>query len=191
MNLADVGKKCTACGEHKPFSEFYKNKGGKFGLFAKCKPCFLKITKAWHDANKERVAANRAEWRRKNIVRVRASERALRQKNIEKCREKDRRETLFRTYGITLEQKQSMLAAQGGKCKACGSPQPGSKKGWHVDHCHDTGRIRGILCHPCNAAIGNAGESIERLRALIAYLAMPAAPGDRYVDTGNPAAAIA
>ena len=59
-----------------------------------------------------------------------------------------------------------MLVAQGGRCAACGTREPGTKKGWHVDHCHETGAVRGILCHHCNVGIGKAKDNIETLRAL-------------------------
>ncbi len=57
-------------------------------------------------------------------------------------------------YGITLEQKKQMLADQGGVCAVCKPPDPKSKNGWHVDHCHTTGKIRGILCNGCNPRLG-------------------------------------
>lgn len=85
--------------------------------------------------------------------------------------------SLWKRYGITSEQFDAILEAQGG-CAACGSPTTDGKY-WHVDHdhtCCDTqarscGKcIRGILCHGCNTALGNVGDDPNRLRALIAYL---------------------
>lgn len=55
------------------------------------------------------------------------------------------------------------------KCEACGKVQ--SKPGeMHVDHCHSTNEVRGILCFNCNAALGHIGDSVERLHALVNYL---------------------
>lgn len=64
-----------------------------------------------------------------------------------------------------------MLEAQGGKCAICGG-EPGGrwKRQFHVDHNHTTGAIRKLLCHGCNAGIGNFGEDPARLLAAIAYL---------------------
>lgn len=75
-----------------------------------------------------------------------------------------------RKYGITAADKEKLLAAQGGKCAVCPSTSPGSRKGWHVDHCHKTGRVRGILCQGCNLALGHVADSPQRLRDLASYL---------------------
>jgi hypothetical protein len=79
-------------------------------------------------------------------------------------------------YGITDEQFNEMLSAQGGVCGICGGmpPEVDGKYGqWNVDHCHETGFVRGILCSPCNIGIGQLGDSIDRLRAAIRYLTIP------------------
>lgn len=71
-----------------------------------------------------------------------------------------------KTYGITRE-----LAAEYRSrtaCDVCGGGPRG--KGLHVDHCHESGKIRGVLCHGCNLALGNAEDNPERLRALADYL---------------------
>lgn len=73
-------------------------------------------------------------------------------------------------YGMTLSDFDAMLARQGGCCKCCGGATPKDRNGWQVDHCHNTGRVRGILCARCNHAIGHAGDSVETLQAMIEYL---------------------
>jgi hypothetical protein len=78
-------------------------------------------------------------------------------------------QSLQRLYGITLEQYNQMLDGQGHVCGLCGEA-PDTKKRMHVDHNHVTGRIRALLCHHCNLLIGNAKESMDRLRLAIAYL---------------------
>lgn len=81
---------------------------------------------------------------------------------------------LKKKYGITLEQKHGMLATQGKCCAACGVDRPGGKyNAWHLDHNHETGEPRGVLCADCNLTLGNAHESIPRLAGLIAYLKRP------------------
>lgn len=86
--------------------------------------------------------------------------------------------SLRKRYGISSDQFDAMLAAQGGCCKACGSPETDGKY-WHMDHDHDCcptstrtcGKcVRGILCHGCNTALGNVGDNVERLKKLIDYL---------------------
>lgn len=77
----------------------------------------------------------------------------------------------LKQYGITYAQHQAMFAAQGGRCAICKSDKPGSKgKGWHVDHDHKTGTVRGLLCHFCNTAIGSLKDDPDLLRAAAEYL---------------------
>ena len=78
---------------------------------------------------------------------------------------------LKKAYGITIEDFESMLEKQRGRCAICERPKPGGKGDWHVDHCHDTGRVRGLLCHFCNTAIGSLNDSVDLLKRCIKYLA--------------------
>lgn len=74
-------------------------------------------------------------------------------------------------YGITLEVYKLMLEDQNNACAICQSSSPGHKKRYFsVDHCHKTGRIRGLLCQDCNAGIGYLKDRVENLIAAISYL---------------------
>jgi len=81
---------------------------------------------------------------------------------------------LERQYGIRLEDYERMHQQQGGGCYICGSEgfkiNPHSKVLLAVDHCHDTGRVRGLLCHNCNRALGLLGDNISNLKSAIEYL---------------------
>lgn len=85
---------------------------------------------------------------------------------------KRRDEYLRRRYGITQLDYEAMVAAQDGLCAICRrGPQPGRRgDGFHVDHCHATGVVRGLLCSPCNTALGTFGDDIDRLLAAADYL---------------------
>lgn len=72
-------------------------------------------------------------------------------------------------YGITISERDAWLEKQGGGCGICRTTTPGNKHGWHTDHCHTTGKVRGILCHSCNAMMAKTA-TIENLRRAIAYL---------------------
>jgi hypothetical protein len=63
-----------------------------------------------------------------------------------------------------------MFDAQGRVCAVCSTDTPTSKKGWATDHCHTTGRVRGILCSHCNVMLGMSCESADTLQAAITYL---------------------
>lgn len=81
---------------------------------------------------------------------------------------------LKRYYGIDLSVYQKMLLDQNGVCGICGKPETsvvnGKLKPLAVDHCHNSTKIRGLLCARCNQAIGLLNEDQETLRKAIDYL---------------------
>ena len=83
------------------------------------------------------------------------------------------RNRLYRyLYGITLDDYDRMLTSQNNRCAICNNTSTGRKgtKYFAVDHCHTTGKVRGLLCHGCNAGIGYMKDDIELLEKAIAYL---------------------
>lgn len=79
-------------------------------------------------------------------------------------------ENLRRVYGITTADYEALLAGQGGRCAICGTTEPKGKGRFHVDHCHESNVVRGLLCHHCNLGLGNFKDDTERLRGAISYL---------------------
>lgn len=82
---------------------------------------------------------------------------------------------LQRNYGITFRTYRLMLEEQKGLCKICKSEGFIMNKDRHkmklvIDHCHSTGKVRGLLCHNCNRALGLLQDSTDNLNAAIAYL---------------------
>lgn len=75
-------------------------------------------------------------------------------------------------YGLTVEEYENMLERQGGVCAICGSGEWGGTKHRvpHVDHDHETGKVRGLLCGDCNFGLGKFKDDPDRLRAAISYL---------------------
>lgn len=72
-------------------------------------------------------------------------------------------------YGLTLAQYDDMYRAQSGLCVVCFGP-PDIGQSLCVDHCHTTGRVRGLLCHNCNKALGLLKDDPERILRLATYL---------------------
>jgi len=72
---------------------------------------------------------------------------------------------LLARYGISADQVRALVEQQHGVCAICSRPDPE-----HLDHCHETGWIRGVLCFNCNGGLGQFGDDPGRLRAAIAYL---------------------
>jgi hypothetical protein len=88
---------------------------------------------------------------------------------------KQRRGNLKKNFGITIEQYNVLFETQNGKCAICGLEhngyaRSGRKQNFAVDDCHQTGRVRGLLCGNCNLGIGNLRDNPDILRAAAAYL---------------------
>lgn len=77
---------------------------------------------------------------------------------------------LVKRYGITFEQYQQMLIFQNHKCAICDAPND-DKYTFAVDHCHITGKVRGLLCSHCNTALGQLKDSVDIAIKAASYLA--------------------
>ena len=143
---------CNVCRQDKPRESFSADRRRKDGLQARCKSCAAEIAKKWRLENQERVTAVRRDWEKRNPERH-----------------------LLTKFGIRADEKRAIFEAQGSVCGACGSghhghPRIEGETGWCLDHCHASGKIRGVLCWRCNLALGYAGDSPDALRALAAYI---------------------
>ena len=82
-----------------------------------------------------------------------------------------RNRMLIQRYGITQQDYDKMLEDQGGVCAICGTDSPGGfSRKFHVDHCHTTEEIRGLLCNHCNQGLGHFKDDINSLQNAITYL---------------------
>lgn len=97
----------------------------------------------------------------------RAKVRRWKARHPEQQRGIARRSNLLWKYGLTLADYDALLAEQGGVCAVCRTHE--TKLPLHVDHCHSTGRVRGLLCSNCNTALGKLKESPDRIAALLRY----------------------
>lgn len=77
---------------------------------------------------------------------------------------------LIGNYGISCEEYDKLLEKQNGVCAICGNPEKTKNKRLHVDHCHLTSKVRGLLCGKCNTGIGKFGEDTTVLEAAIRYI---------------------
>lgn len=141
-----IEKRCPRCNETKSIDDFGTTRrkyasGVRVRPQAYCKACRVAKQTAWDRANPE------------------------------KLRDLRRRVKLRKNYGITPDQHAAQLATQGGLCAICGRKLDGlSRQTVHVDHCHGTGQLRGILCGSCNTGLGNFRDSESNLIAAIEYL---------------------
>jgi hypothetical protein len=102
----------------------------------------------------------------KKRAQARESMRCYRLSNPERVRDIK----LKSNYGLTPGGYAELLAAQGGLCKICKTCKPRGRGAFNVDHCHATGRVRGLLCNACNLGLGMFKDSPELLTAALAYL---------------------
>lgn len=152
-------KACSKCREIKPFSDFAKEKNGVNGIRGDCKSCVSKRVKKYYRANREVLTAKARKYHKENP---------------EKTADRNRKSLLRRHYGLTTEEYNKMLKAQNGVCAVCKVKETDTFKGevkrLAVDHCHDTGEVRDLLCGGCNRGMGQFKDNIELLEAAIVYL---------------------
>lgn len=85
-------------------------------------------------------------------------------------KESQRHSRLMREFGISSGEYNRLLEAQGGRCARCGGVQETMRLA--VDHCHRTGRVRGLLCGPCNTYLGRLEANVDRLSEDLEYLGL-------------------
>ncbi len=110
----------------------------------------------------------------KTVVNERARQWYRNHKELVKQRSRDGE--IFRNFGLTRQDYNRLFQIQGGMCKICGIHQMSVNKNLRVDHCHKTKRVRGLLCHNCNIALGLLKENIETLKKMIIYLEESCSP---------------
>lgn len=127
----------------------------------------------YRNANKEKLAL----YRKVNEERIKAQDKLynLANKDKRKAYRDTNKQNLKnkyyqREYGITLEDYNEMFEEQGGKCKICNIHQLELPKALAVDHCHETTKVRGLLCMNCNILLGKAKDNKELLLKAIEYL---------------------
>jgi hypothetical protein len=157
-------KRCSKCGELKPLESFYKEKTARDGYRSDCKDCFAARAKDWYSKNREQTIARVKKWQQENAEHVREYRKRHNAESPERIREGH----LRRKFGLTLETYAELLASQGGGCAICGEPEETSSH--HVDHDHDTGDVRGILCVRCNNGLGQFKEDPAILATALSYL---------------------
>ena len=138
------------------------------------------MTKKLSDCTPEEAARVRSQvqaYKLRNLDRIKeqsAKRHAWRYANDPAYRERKDRQAneanLRRKYGIGSAERDARLTSQGNVCKVCKTPTPGGR-GWHIDHCHTTGIVRGILCTACNVFIGRIEARPEIHQAALDYIA--------------------
>lgn len=173
MTRTNAGR--DICEKWKDFSEFVKDAGGKpTNAFALKR---IDASKPFEIGNVRwviRASDVTPDERMSKAEAARETSTKNRLMNPDYYRNYD----LYKKYRITLDEYNQMFKQQHGVCAICKNPETRIDKRINrvsnlaVDHCHDTNKVRGLLCHACNAMLGQAGDSIDRLRSGIEYLSL-------------------
>ncbi len=150
-----IDRLCKDCGLAKPLSHFRVERG-----------CHRYQCNSCRSEYRRREYATRKELRIKNRETCAARRVKLHETGITLAR----MDELKKRFGLTPEQYQAMWQEQNGQCRICGSPLIPGKGGHAIDHCHNSGRVRGLLCNGCNSGLGYFRDDPERMLRAIAYL---------------------
>lgn len=156
---------CTKCGETKDESGFYASPRHADGFTRQCRSCQIAKSVARHRRVRDETGkwpsqatqrtptrlAYEAEYRRRPESKAKALARARRHR-----------------YGLTADEYDALVLASGGLCAICDEDMGDDIC---VDHCHDSGAVRGLLCRNCNFGLGHFRDDPTRLAAALAYLA--------------------
>ncbi len=137
---------CNKCNLDKPTEDFIKNKAKKLGHISWCRSCNKEYWSAWRKRSKEQTLKYQSAYYLKNPSKRRAYR-------------------LNKNYKMSIFDYAKMAEDQDHKCLICKE-----NKKLHVDHNHETGKVRGLLCTGCNTGLGSFQENIKSLRAAVDYL---------------------
>lgn len=143
MSTAELKKTrvCTRCDKEQDLEEFHRYFRDKEGRRTECRTCM-----------RQRYLDNPEGYARRN-----------------------RAGHLRRKYGLSPSEYEDLVAKQEGLCAICGEGESaigrnGQPLPLAIDHCHDTGEIRGLLCFNCNTGLGRLGDNVQALERAIEYL---------------------
>lgn len=147
-------KHCGRCKEIKVINEFYKSKQTKNGYSSWCKQCYKEYRTKWRNNNRERVRELNRKYgkgRKRDPIKIKNS-------------------FLKKKFGITVDYINNLTEKQNGICAICLKQPNGRWKSLNLDHNHETGTLRGMLCISCNRVLGLVGDNIDTLQRAIVYL---------------------
>lgn len=170
-------RQCSICKESKPLTSeyFHKQSANKSGFGHYCKPCQSQYIKNRRDSKGQTVFDRLNHTKTHRVCRSCGKEtpnKEMKNKRhwhsyCKSCRSEYTRRRNISQYGITPDDYKVMLDKQNGTCYIC---KKFDTKALAVDHDHDTGKVRGLLCTRCNRGIGLFGDSPDLLARAAEYL---------------------
>lgn len=132
-----------------------------------CAFCMNLKSDLWKKNNPDKVKAQKSKWVSENKDKVKEHSKRV-------STQSRRKHVVKLYYGLSWEEYENLYLTSQGACSICSKPlsllKEEHKETAHVDHCHTTGKIRGILCRSCNRGIGYLNDSPERLHKAAEYL---------------------
>lgn len=168
FQFSEQKKKCSGCLLEKRIDNYIPRKRGKYGVNHICNEC-RKIERKDEKIKKPESYIKGLE-KRKKTNKIKNEE--IKNDPIAAKQKKNRATNWFliRKYNITLKQYEDLLKSQNYKCAICHCENNNKdKKCFDVDHCHETGKVRGLLCNSCNQGIGYINKS-EHLKSAAEYV---------------------
>lgn len=173
-------KRCSRCKQLQERGAFSRHSANRDGLQDYCKSCARAYQQQWGQRKRAERRALKNPPAPEGFKRCRTCGEVKPHSEWDRNRStsdglatlckackaaKGRARHLMSNYGLTEAQRDEMIASQMGICVIClNAPAV------HVDHCHETGRVRGVLCFNCNSAIGKLGDDPDTTRRATAYL---------------------
>ena len=146
--------RCSVCKQEKPREQFFKNKSKACGISAACKPCHLEQRRIYVREGRKFDENFRPKYRHKEDYYNRLNK----EKNLK------------RKYGLTVLEFDKMRMIQQFKCAICSKHETELGEILHVDHDHNTGKVRGLLCLNCNHGIGMLKDNLINMQNAVKYL---------------------
>lgn len=153
---------------------FNKHETNKDKLTGKCKKCLHKDRQRREEKNKNPNMNGLKQCLRceKHLPKTKFIKNKSSKDGLNGwCRHCSKDSSLLSKYDISLSDYNKLICDQSGRCAICDTTEPkGRRNVFVVDHCHKTGKVRGLLCNHCNTGIGKLKDNIELLQKAISYL---------------------
>lgn len=166
-------KTCRDCNDELGASNWANSRQSKKDYL--CTPCATKRQQLRKESDLEHADKMR-EYHKNYSSEYRKTEKrknyeaAYRKANSAKRKVQMRKWRLMKVFGLSSEEFDVMLVNQCGVCAICKTSEPTGAGTWHIDHCHSTGKIRGLLCSKCNHVLGLVNDDPQILLSAINYL---------------------
>ena len=154
-------KRCSKCRVEKDEGEFHKSAATPDGLYRYCKPCEKEKARVRYLRTRDYVISRVKTWNREHVAQRKKWKEQYRNSDLYLARR-------VAKYDIRPDEYKQLREVQKNKCSICF--RPFGEDTPNIDHDHNTGKVRGLLCTACNMALGGFGDSIELLSRAIEYL---------------------